>query len=774
MAINSFKVKNSLNLQPMETAPASPSLGDVYCNTEGNILRWDGSDWVELSSGGSSGRNYLSQWFDGSKPVGSVQNSVGDTIGSSTRSNPDQWGSSDTSLLTVTNTSTNPIREDSSLQISHVANGAAFIETPLFTLDRADLTASLMATLLNSGVSAANDYDMYLVRYNSSNVLQERIAIQSGVMSTGTPSTAMLQPGSQVYSSGGFWLTGNDSTDQYALRIRRLNASAASILVDSLKVGPQDEQIIGPAITSPQKAGFIATAARPGDFDGWLSCDGRAVSRTTYSSLFAAIGITHGQGDGSTTFNIPDYRGRFLRHVDGGANRDPDKAGRTAMASGGNTGNNVGSVQTSQYASHTHTQNSHNHTQNAHSHTMAHNHAFSGSSITKGGYGGPVDNTRIAVGDSASSWGTYIPSGSIGGSSAANTGNATATNIATTATNQNSGGNETRPINAYVNYLIKTEDDVSNVTLANRIQYEYLYNTGNVTAAASGDTTSFGYGYMGTPFLNYNATSANTRTFFRVRSQQPIAPTDKVSVEISRNGDIWIDAESVIPRVHQGNWAYGMFYSYVAGNTDIDVSFYNGGPYSTNTTYAAAGASWNAFVTDGWRWRVTIARDKGALAGPINSRNIVADTSGTAIPQGMLGSEIESNVTGNITGSTVIGTYTDITSINIPTAGVYEFTLDASAVILGATGSGGVGMCWLLALTDASNNVITSRFNGFANATTPTSLSHTSFTHTMVVTAPGTYKMRFAPTPNSGTPTITNLALIAGSGRPAVLKAEKK
>lgn len=42
----------------------------------------------------------------------------------------------------------------------------------------------------------------------------------------------------------------------------------------------------------------------------WLICDGRAVSRTAYAELFAVIGTTYGTGDGSTTFNIPDLRGR--------------------------------------------------------------------------------------------------------------------------------------------------------------------------------------------------------------------------------------------------------------------------------------------------------------------------------------------------------------------------------------------------------------------------------------------------------------------------------
>jgi len=43
---------------------------------------------------------------------------------------------------------------------------------------------------------------------------------------------------------------------------------------------------------------------------GWLLCDGSAVSRTTYAALFTAISTTYGTGDGSTTFNVPDYRGR--------------------------------------------------------------------------------------------------------------------------------------------------------------------------------------------------------------------------------------------------------------------------------------------------------------------------------------------------------------------------------------------------------------------------------------------------------------------------------
>lgn len=58
--------------------------------------------------------------------------------------------------------------------------------------------------------------------------------------------------------------------------------------------------------------GSVIATARSSAPAGWLVCDGSAVSRTTYSALFAAIGTTYGAGDESTTFNLPDLRGRSI------------------------------------------------------------------------------------------------------------------------------------------------------------------------------------------------------------------------------------------------------------------------------------------------------------------------------------------------------------------------------------------------------------------------------------------------------------------------------
>ena len=65
----------------------------------------------------------------------------------------------------------------------------------------------------------------------------------------------------------------------------------------------------------------VSEGAQPGDYkmiagntipDGWLLCNGAAVSRTTYAELFAAIGTRYGSGNGSTTFNLPNFNGRHV------------------------------------------------------------------------------------------------------------------------------------------------------------------------------------------------------------------------------------------------------------------------------------------------------------------------------------------------------------------------------------------------------------------------------------------------------------------------------
>jgi microcystin-dependent protein len=88
---------------------------------------------------------------------------------------------------------------------------------------------------------------------------------------------------------------------------------------------------------------------------GWLLCDGASLSRATYAALYAVIGNSSGTNS-ATTFKLPDLRGMFLRGVNGSradAYTDPDVNSRAAAGAGGNT-NSVGSVQTDQLKSHNH------------------------------------------------------------------------------------------------------------------------------------------------------------------------------------------------------------------------------------------------------------------------------------------------------------------------------------------------------------------------------------------------------------------------------------
>jgi microcystin-dependent protein len=85
---------------------------------------------------------------------------------------------------------------------------------------------------------------------------------------------------------------------------------------------------------------------------GWLLCDGQAVSRSTYSALFSAIGIGYGEGDGSTTFNLPDLTDRVPRG--------------NATASG--SGSDSVTLSSGQLAAHTHSGPSHTHSGPSHRH----------------------------------------------------------------------------------------------------------------------------------------------------------------------------------------------------------------------------------------------------------------------------------------------------------------------------------------------------------------------------------------------------------------------
>lgn len=78
----------------------------------------------------------------------------------------------------------------------------------------------------------------------------------------------------------------------------------------SLNLHAATKQYVDAMVSAPALPGVVVEFGGTVAPGGWLLCDGSAVSRTTYSALFNAIGTTHGAGNGSSTFNLPDCRGR--------------------------------------------------------------------------------------------------------------------------------------------------------------------------------------------------------------------------------------------------------------------------------------------------------------------------------------------------------------------------------------------------------------------------------------------------------------------------------
>jgi microcystin-dependent protein len=145
-----------------------------------------------------------------------------------------------------------------------------------------------------------------------------------------------------------------------------INAAGQNAATGNLPMGGFKHTNVGNAAANDQYAAYGQVVTLLGQYmpagamvqyggaaapTGWLLCDGTAVNRTTYAALFAAIGSTYGNGDGLTTFNVPDLRQRF-------------PLGKAASGTGNTLGGTGGSID------HTHTSAAHTHTIPAHYHGM--------------------------------------------------------------------------------------------------------------------------------------------------------------------------------------------------------------------------------------------------------------------------------------------------------------------------------------------------------------------------------------------------------------------
>jgi microcystin-dependent protein len=164
-----------------------------------------------------------------------------------------------------------------------------------------------------------------------------------------------------VVADGGDVTIDGDGTEKInAANTLVVSDGHMAILVCSEVAGDEFYCAILPLGQAGAPVGSILSFAGSTAPTGWLLCYGQAISRTTYSALFAIISTTYGVGDGSTTFNLPDLRGRVTAGKDdmGGssANRLTDQSGGLDGDVLGDTGGaETHTLTEAQMPSHTHT-----------------------------------------------------------------------------------------------------------------------------------------------------------------------------------------------------------------------------------------------------------------------------------------------------------------------------------------------------------------------------------------------------------------------------------
>ena len=296
--------------------------------------------------------------------------------------------------------------------LTMLALSTAFAQTTAFTYQGR----------LNTGTNAANgSYDMAFAVYDA-NVNGNKIAgpiTNSAVAVTNGLFTVMLDFGPGVFTGTNYWVE---------MTVSPAGAGTFAKLVprQQLTPAPYALSLVSPQVNALCPPGsvmaYMGTTAPP----GWLMCDGSVIPINQYPALYAVIGTSSGNGNGSsTTFNLPDMRGVFLRGVNGTRNdafADPDTntTMRTSIFTGGNSGNAVGSYQADIFAAHKHDNGS----------LTSGNINVLGSYELFGEASSGVAQSPVAnwdLGNTASGW----------------TGPAVG------------GGSETRPKNVYVNYIIK-------------------------------------------------------------------------------------------------------------------------------------------------------------------------------------------------------------------------------------------------------------------------------------------------------------------------------
>ena len=361
--VNTISVSN--------TAPSSPTNGQLWWDTVGGTL------FVYYNDGSSA------QWIETSPASGVSEPTVTASNSAPTVPAPiegDVWLNTLSNVLYIF-TSSNWVEVTANISAVQTVSGTA------------PITVGGTASDPVIDITSASNTDEGTIR----------ISTQAEVDATTDTNTA-LTPGTLAAGITNYLPEASD-TVVGIIECATQAETEAGIRSDAA-VTPESLTLALPNLGLGNPSGMIITFAGSTAPTGYLACDGSAVDRTTYADLFAVCGTTYGAGDGSTTFNLPDLRGEFIRGWDDGRGVD---SGRV-FASGQLSAN---------------LQHNHGVTDPGHTHTQT---------------GG---NTK-------DDGGPHVPGSVQSG---------TQTNISTATTGisiDNDGGSESRPRNIALLYCIKT------------------------------------------------------------------------------------------------------------------------------------------------------------------------------------------------------------------------------------------------------------------------------------------------------------------------------
>ena len=164
-----------------------------------------------------------------------------------------------------------------------------------------------------------------------------------GLSTAGTERAVVDDNGITIQAQGDLRLADSDSSNWVALQAASAIGSNVTFTLPSadgsdgqmLKTNGSGTLSFTTVQGVPSGAVFcLAVSAVPADY---LECNGAAVSRSTYAALFAVIATTYGAGNGSTTFNLPDLRGEFVRGWDHGRGADSGRSIATSQTYQNNT-----------------------------------------------------------------------------------------------------------------------------------------------------------------------------------------------------------------------------------------------------------------------------------------------------------------------------------------------------------------------------------------------------------------------------------------------------